>query len=298
MTASFTSERAEAVLIRACYLTRLDPQGATRLRFGENAIYNLPRENRVVRIGRSIVAAAKEVHIAGWLEDHEFPAVKLAPGFADGPMIVDDLPVTVWHHVDQSDQAITTAEFGRILRGLHSLPRPVEFQLPQFHPMPKIIERIDQLAHTTIPESDLLFLRDKYAEILAAFDGLDFALPQGPIHGDAHPGNLMRTVSGEILLIDFEDFAHGPREWDAAVMSVRHQAFGWESAEDYRSYVEAYGFDPLEWSGYSVIRAARELNMTTWLAQKYGESRRVDAEISKRITDLRDDQAVRHWSVF
>jgi hypothetical protein len=62
--------------------------------------------------------------------------------------------------------------------------------------------------------------------------------------------------------------------------------------------VTAYGFDPIDWAGFSAVRAARELNMTTWLAQKFGESRRVDDEILKRIADLGDDQAVRQWRVF
>ena len=40
--------------------------------------------------------------------------------------------------------------------------------------------------------------------------GDSFALPQGPIHGDAHTRNLL-TDHGQVVLLDFESAAVGPR---------------------------------------------------------------------------------------
>ncbi|MGH7745737.1 MAG: phosphotransferase family protein, partial [Candidatus Dormibacteria bacterium] len=118
------------------------------------------------------------------------------------------------------------------------------------------------------------------------------------VHGDAHARNLMRSANGTIKLIDFEDFCHGPREWDIAVEAVRHQALGWVSENDYRSYVAEYGVDVIDWPGYPVVRAARELNMTTWLAQRLGQEEEIDVEVRRRISDLREDQSARHWRTF
>lgn len=295
---SFTSERTNSILIAACRAAGFDRAGAKLLRFGENAIYHLPSEQIVVRIGRSLVAAAKEVHVAGWLAEHGFPSARLVDDFDAGPLVVDDLPVTAWHFVEQSEDPITSADFGRVLHDLHALPDPADFRLPAFEPMPKIPGRLEQLAKTDIPRADLEFLYERFGEVSEAFDQLTFRLAPGAVHGDAHPGNCMRTKDGTILLIDLEDFAYGPREWDAAVISVRYQAFGWESEEDYRGYVGAYGFDPISWPGFPTVRAARELNMTTWLAQRFGTLPELDAEVLKRINDLRDDQALRHWEVF
>ena len=42
---------------------------------------------------------------------------------------------------------------------------------------------------------------------------LTYALPTGPIHGDAHPGNLL-TDNGQVVLLDFEVASIGPWEWD------------------------------------------------------------------------------------
>src|SRR5207248_11023444 len=104
-------------------------------------------------------------------------------------------------------------------------------------------------------------------------------------------GNLMRDEHGTVRLIDFEDFAWGPREWDVSVAAVRYKAFGWLDKDSYEAYVKAYGFNPLDWSGFPVLRAIRELNMTTWLMQRMGESAEIDSEILRRISDLRNEES-------
>ena len=38
-----------------------------------------------------------------------------------------------------------------------------------------------------------------------------------PLHGDAHPGNVIATREG-LVWIDFEDACLGPVEWDLATM--------------------------------------------------------------------------------
>jgi aminoglycoside phosphotransferase (APT) family kinase protein len=295
---SFTPERTSSVLVAACRAAGLDSSGVTSLGFGENALYFLPRERKVIRIGRSMVAAVKEVLVAAWLADNGFPAVQVAAGFRDGPIVVDGLPVTVWDYISESGPPITAGEFGRVLHDLHAVPEPAQFQLPRFSPMPKVKGRLQQLTQMNFPEPELTFLAAHCDRLAAEYSSLRFELPPGPIHGDSHPGNLMRTEHGAILLLDLEDFCYGPREWDAAVMGVRHQAFGWESDEEYQSYVEAYGYNPLDWPGFPVLRAIRELNMTTWLSQRFDESAEVAAEVLKRVHDLGNDQALRDWRVF
>nr|WP_281287612.1 aminoglycoside phosphotransferase family protein [Amycolatopsis rhizosphaerae] len=250
-----------------------------------------------MRVGRSVDAARKEIRVARWLEEHGFPATRLAVD-ADGPDVVQGLPVTFWQYIPSDPEPITAAEFGKVLHDLHALPAPTSFALPDFAPMPKVEPRLEEIPGGCISPAELAFLRDRHEELAARFENLEFVLPPGPVHGDAHPGNLIRATDGSLQLIDFEDFAYGPREWDAAVLSVRHQAFGWASEEEYQAYITAYGFDAITWPGFPVIRAVRELNMTTWLAQLADQSAEIEAEVHKRIADLRDEQAPRHWRAF
>jgi thiamine kinase-like enzyme len=55
---------------------------------------------------------------------------------------------------------------------------------------------------------------------------MNFAVPAGLIHGDAHGGNLMRAESGEIILGDWDHVADGPREWDLIQIHYIRRRFG------------------------------------------------------------------------
>jgi Phosphotransferase enzyme family len=295
--AAFTPKLTRTVLEQACRFVGLDPVGAILARLGENAMYRLPSESVMVRIGRSEEAARKEAHVAQWLASHEFCAVRSA-GDWDQPVIVDSLPVTFWEFIHEDMRPVTSADLGQMLRQLHALPEPTSFQLPGFSPMPKVEERIHRLPERLLSRADAEFLLHRRHEIATEFTTLEFVLPPGPVHGDAHAGNLMRSANGTIKLIDFEDFCYGPREWDVAVEAVRYQSLGWVNENDYRSYATEYGFDVIDWPGFRVVRAARELNMTTWLAQRLGQEEEIDVEVRQRISDLRNDQSPRHWRTF
>jgi hypothetical protein len=292
----FTEDFTRIALEEACRSIGLDPTGAILVRLGENAMYQLRSKTVMVRIGRSEEAARKETLVAEWLADHNFCAAR-PTGHSNQPVVTNrGVPVTFWEFIHEGIQPVTSADLGRILRELHDLPVPTNFQLPDFTPMPKVEERISKLPDGVLSGEDVGFLRHRHREITEEFVNLEFVLSPGPLHGDAHARNLMRCANGTIKLIDFEDFCHGPREWDVAVEAVRHQAFGWVSEDDYRSYVAEYGFDVIRWPGFRTLRAARELNMTTWLAQRLGQDAAIDAEVRRRITDLQDEQSTRHWS--
>ncbi|MFB8281154.1 hypothetical protein [Nocardia colli] len=61
--------------------------------------------------------------------------------------------------------------------------------------MPKVDIRLERFG-STIPAGDREFLHAMKARIAAEFVDLPFALGVGPLHGDAHIGNLMREKSG------------------------------------------------------------------------------------------------------
>ncbi|HUY46699.1 MAG TPA: phosphotransferase [Streptosporangiaceae bacterium] len=56
-----------------------------------------------------------------------------------------------------------------------------------------------------------------------AYAGLEFALPPGPVHGDANIGNVMRDRYGTPVLIDLGGFAAGPPEWDLALTAMHFE---------------------------------------------------------------------------
>ena len=292
---AFTPDTTRELLDEACEATGLDTGGAQLIRMGENAMYRLASGTIMARIGRSVSAARKEARVANWLAAHQFPAERLAS--VKQPVILDEFAVTFWEFIEEDEKRPTPEELGALLFALHKIPEPSDLSLSFFEPMPKIENRLATVGGF-LPREDVTFLDQRREELQLEFGHLKFPLGFGPVHGDCHAGNLMRDQTGLVKLIDFEDFCWGPREWDVCVEAVRYYSFGWVSDEDYAEYTSAYGFDPLRWSGFPVVKAIRELNMTTWLAQQLGQSAEVDEEVHKRISDLRDSQAPRNWRPF
>src|SRR5205823_7943423 len=154
--------------------------------------------------------------------------------------------------------------------------------LPSFEPLDRSVARLDHSGG--VADWDREFLRGRCDDLSNQYRRLEFALPRGAIHGDAHTRNLL-TDHGQVVLIDFEAAAVGPREWDLLPTAIAVDRYG--LAEDqYRGFAEAYGFDVRTWPGYPVLREIRELTMTTWIMQNVGESPAVAAEFALRVNSL------------
>lgn len=291
----FSSESARQTLRLACRAAGLDDRGARLLRLGTNANYRLTGAPIMVRIspGRAN-DVRKEVAVARWLARHHFPAARLIEDI-DQPLELDGRLITFWGFIEEGDKPATVVDVALLLRELHQLPGPETFTVPRFEPLDHTARRLKSAGDG----KDARFLRKRCTELQERYAGLDFPLRPGVIHGDAHDKNAIRDKNGTVRLLDFESFAWGPREWDLAVLALRYQPFGWISDEEYRACVGAYGgFDVTKWPGYPVLQAIRELSMTTWLLQNVGESVEHDTEFRKRMADLRDDDAPRHWRPF
>jgi len=134
------------------------------------------------------------------------------------------------------------------------------------------------------------------ADMRSRYAHLSFVLPSGVIHGDASVGNVLHDFRGEPVVIDLDGFAIGPREWDVALTAIYYDSFGWHTREEYKTFVRAYGFDIMQWSGYPTMRAVREFLMVTWVIQKANESEHVAEEARKRIEALRTGASRKDWA--
>src|SRR6266571_3871892 len=123
-----------------------------------------------------------------------------------------------------------------------------------------------------------------------------FARSQGPIHGDAHTRNLL-TDHGQVVLLDFESAAIGPREWDLLPTAIARERYGL-AEKQYQEFATAYGFDVRSWPGYPVLREIRQLTMTTWIMQNIGESPAAAAEFALRVASLKERDFERAWNFF
>jgi aminoglycoside phosphotransferase (APT) family kinase protein len=269
------------------------------MRLGENALFRVPdRGGVVVRIARRMSYwsdAQNEVNVSRWLNAVKFPAASIID--VQQPIAVDGHPVTFWSFIDGrpgSNEDIVT--LGSVLRRLHGLAPPQDFRLPNEHVLGRVRARIES---APISKGDAKFLMARLGELEEAVGQLQYPLPPGPSHGDAHSENLM-IQAGCPVLIDFERFAWGQPEWDLAMTATEYESAGWWSQVEYEAFVNAYGFDVRKWDGgYSTLRSVHEIKMTTWLMQNVNESTDIANEYHARMMTLRGDPAApQKWRPF
>ena len=288
---------ARRVLVDACGLAGLDPAGAALMRLGEHAVFRLGAAPVVVRIGRAVAyldATRRELAVADWLMAGDVPVVQAARVATAQPLVVDGRVVTFWVAAGSGDDYGSVLDLAAILRKLHQLPAPEGLELPELDPFARTDARIR--ASSGVSPEDRSFLVGLVADLRERYAALSFALPTGPIHGDANVGNVLRDESGRAVLIDLDGFAHGPREWDLLLTAMYTDSYGWHTAEEYQSFVDCYGFDVMAWDGYAVLRDVRETMMVIWVGQNVGAEPRAAAEFTKRIAALRSGASRRDWA--
>ncbi|HEX5403979.1 MAG TPA: aminoglycoside phosphotransferase family protein [Pseudonocardiaceae bacterium] len=272
----------------ACAIAEFDTDQARLIRLGENALFHLPAAGVVVRIARTMsywADSVKEVNVANWLADNQFPAAQAYD--VSQPVAVAEHPVTFWRFIagragDQRD--IVT--LGGVLRRLHQTQPPTTFTLPPEDILGRVKPRI---ASGQIPDSDKEFLLDLLSDLTAKVSNLEYPLSPAPTHGDAHTENLM-IHDDQPVLIDFERFAWGQPEWDLAMTATEHLTAKWWTDDQYAKFCDAYGYDVTEWTGgFDVLRAVHELKMTTWLMQNVAESQEIADEYQSRMRTLRGE---------
>jgi Ser/Thr protein kinase RdoA (MazF antagonist) len=293
---SLTPASARQVLVAACEAVGLDPHDAELVRIGSNAVYRL-QDPTIVRIAQdqdSIDNATLQVDVARWLAGQGYPATRALD--VRQPVAVEGRVATFWVSAAEREEYAPIEQVARLIRELHDLPAPIAFKLPPAQPFARGESYLQRLGG--LPAAEAEFLTSRLHELRGSYERLTFALPPGPIHGDANVGNVILDRDGAPLLIDLDSFATGPREWDLVETALFYERFGWHTEEEYRTFVGVYGFDVMTWEGYPVLADAREVMMTAWLGRMAGESEKAAVEVHKRIESMRYGGSRRDWAPF
>ncbi|WP_020669006.1 aminoglycoside phosphotransferase family protein [Amycolatopsis nigrescens] len=292
MDGRFTREKLDEALALTCARLGLDGRNATLLRFTNNAVYSLASAPVVVRIVGSRALrhrAAKVVRVARYFAEHDIPAIRLLPGVAQ-PLEIGEHRVTVWQRVPRAARRANAVELAGLLRRVHLLPPPSG--VGEWNPLDDVRARIDDAEELDPADRD--FLLERCARVEGDLAGLRFPLPKTLVHGDAHPGNVIIGPDGPVLC-DFDSSCAGPPEWDLTPLAVGRERFG-DPAGRYRMLADAYGFDVTVWPGFEVLRAARELKLTTSVLPILRSHPRVRGELRRRLDDLRRGRSTTRWS--
>lgn len=155
---------------------------------------------------------ARENAVAQHLAKHGAPVIPLHPDLPPGPHEHLGYTLNFWQYVTVIDANANPTMIGGTLHHCHELLRSFPEPLPELAILTESISLLDTLRRRGLfPSSTLRLLHDRLASSLGALKNL----PHQPLHGDAHPGNLMNTTLG-LLWTDWEDTFLGPVEWDLA----------------------------------------------------------------------------------
>lgn len=153
---------------------------------------------------------ARDVLIARHLSARGVPAARPL----DEPVVAGDTVIGLWHHEPHDPARMPAgAEVAARLADLHGALRDLDADLPRHGPCTDVERALPKIA-PLMPAGAAAAVRAENERLRTALD----AFPVQPLHGDAHPGNLLLTPAGP-LWNDFEDTWLGPIGWDLACLA-------------------------------------------------------------------------------
>lgn len=212
---------------------------------------------------------AKDVALAGYLASRGAPVVPPSDELPPGPHRREGRTVSFWRYVEHDPGHTFRPEVvGGALGALHAELRGYPGELPPAPPL-NVAEIVAYLAGSAWGDlTDLVAATDG---VLAALDGATAGREPVPLHGDAHPGNLLSTPNGP-MWTDFEDAWRGPAGWDLSCLRGTTRLDG-------AAAVAAYPGPPPDREVFDAVTRARALQSTVWelMYAEWQPDRRSDA---------------------
>ena len=170
---------------------------------------------RVAHVARQ-AGAEFEVEVARRLAETDSPVAALEPRVEPRVYVRDGFVVTLWTYYEPvSPRDVAPAEYAQALARLHAGMREIDLTAPHF--TDRVAEAqwlIGNRAQTPeLADAERDLLSNTLRSLRRAID--DRGADEQLLHGEPHPGNLLRTKKG-LLFIDLETCCRGPVEFDIA----------------------------------------------------------------------------------
>jgi thiamine kinase-like enzyme len=162
------------------------------------------------------VKAEFEVEVARRLAETDSPVAELEPRVEPRVYERDGFAVTLWTYYEPvSPGDVAPAEYAQALARLHAGMREIDLPAPHFTDrVAQARQLVASRDHTpALADDDRDLLTNTLRSLRRAID--DRGADEQLLHGEPHPGNLLRTKNG-LLFIDLETCCRGPVEFDIA----------------------------------------------------------------------------------
>lgn len=161
-------------------------------------------------------SAEFEVEVARRLAETDSPVAALEPRVEPRVYVRDGFVLNMWTYYEPvSPQEIAPADYARALERLHAGMRQIDVTAPRFTDRVAEAQRlVGSRDHApALADADRELLSNTLRSLSRAIG--DRGAAEQLLHGEPHPGNLLRTKNG-VLFIDFETCCRGPVEFDIA----------------------------------------------------------------------------------
>ncbi|WP_243866511.1 phosphotransferase family protein [Actinophytocola oryzae] len=188
---------------------------------------------------------------------------------------VDGYTVGLWRYeTHDPSHVISPGEVATRLYDLHVALADLDAALPRLSPFSDLRHAF-RLVEGVLPAAETLRTEaGRLEETLSRF-------PTRPLHGDAHPGNLLATPSG-LMWNDFEDTWLGPLGWDLSCLATSGRVDGAAAVAAYPGSVPAEELDAcvelrtlfgVVWrfvmaTRFPARRAEADEHLSRWLADR------------------------------
>ncbi|WP_250035151.1 phosphotransferase enzyme family protein [Paractinoplanes maris] len=272
------------VVAEVCAALGIDGGDARLVQHAANALYRLPGAGVMLRLSSTpadhLVRVARELAVAG------VPVAELVPDVPQ-PVTAGGWWATAWVLHPALPGRLPATELAGPLAALHAVRVPEA--LPAWDLAGAIRAFLQPVPHDLVGR-----LLERCDEIERELATVRWTLPYGTVHGDAHPGNLLRTADGRVLLGDLDTVAWGPREVDLAPAAHGVVRFGRDRGA-YDALAERYGFDLLGAPSWPALRRLRDLQLAVYLLPR-PPADPVDArELAERLRSVLENDETARW---
>ena len=289
----------DTVLSAVCEQIGVPAAGADLLHLHSNAIFALRSADLVVRITSDLAALDRitaSLKVTSWLAEAGFPCTAPAPA-AGQPFTIDGKVASVWKYVPETaGSPVSASDLARLLRDLHSRPLPPSPPETLTDPLSSVANALRASAPDAMPRRDRDWLAGQIRELRGEWARLRFPRPRALIHGDAHPGNLIRAPHGTVVLGDWDHVAIGPPEWDLVQIHYTSRRLGYPAPEDVERFGAAYGWDIRDWPGIETLVAIREVSGLSPYIRNATAQPFAQRELAMRISTLQAGDRSARWN--
>lgn len=264
------------------------------LRRGMNAIFIAG--DVVLRVGHTTCDPAAALRLAELLAGHGIRVPRHRASFVDQ---VEHVSVVVQDVIEPSGE-IDWEQIGRMIRTVHTIPVAAANAVI---PVPRCTEfshwSMRSLLRSVVDDQRIALDGDERRALERAVERLEHwpraaaAASQVLCHGDVHPGNVIPTSNGPVV-IDWDLLCVGPAAWDHAALLRWEERWGGEP-HLYERFCAGYGSDLRDDALASTLADGRLLAATLMRLLAGATDEDARGEAHRRVRFWMGDGAAPTW---